>query len=70
MEIEHKFNNWLLLLAGLPRHKNGKPTNIHFVCCSVSVTPLDMAGPICEELLMLESEGVEMYNAKSVNGSL
>ena len=60
-----KFENWYLLLAGLPRHENGKPTNIHFICCSDSVTPLDMAGPICAELQMLESEGVEMYDAKS-----
>ena len=40
-----------------------------FVCWSDSVSPLDMAGPICEELLMLESEGVEMYNAKSCDST-
>ena len=68
----HKFENWFLLLAGhgLPRHENGKPTNIHFVCYSESITPLDMAGPICEELMMLESEGVEMYDAKSCESVL
>ena len=61
----HTFQSWYLLLAGLSRHENGKPTNIHFICCSDSVTPLDMVGPICAGLQMLESEGVEMYDAKS-----
>lgn len=61
----HKFESWYLLLAGLPRQANGRHVNIHFVCCSDSVSPLDMARPISEELARLENEGVEMYDYQS-----
>ncbi|KAL5516835.1 hypothetical protein EMCRGX_G002259 [Ephydatia muelleri] len=61
----HKFESWYLLFAGLPRQANGRHVNIHFVCCSDSVSPLDMARPISEDLARLENEGVEMYDAQS-----
>ena len=54
-----------LLFAGLPRQANGRHVNIHFVCCSDSVSFLDMARPISEDLARLENEGVEMYDAQS-----
>ncbi len=34
---------WSLMLAGLPRHENSKVTNIHFICCSDTVSAVDMA---------------------------
>lgn len=59
----HKFESYYLLLAGLPRKENGKHVNIHFICCSDTVAPLEMAEPIAEELAVLEHEGAEMYDA-------
>ena len=59
----NKFDSWYLLLAGLGRHANAKPSNIHFVTTSNKVSPLDQCVPIVEELLLLESEGIEVYDA-------
>ena len=61
----HKFESWYLLFAGLPRQANGWHVNINFVCCSDSISSLDMARPISEDLARLENEGVEMYDAQS-----
>ena len=54
----HKFESWYLQLAGLERHENARLENIHFVCCSDSVSPLDLSGPIAKELTLLETEGI------------
>lgn len=59
----HKFDSWYLLFAGLPRHENAKLKNIHFICSSDQVTPMEMSQPIATELALLENEGVEAYDA-------
>ena len=59
----HKFDLWALILAGLPRHENSKLENIHFICCSNRVSPLEMAQPLAEQLINLEIEGVEVYDS-------
>ena len=61
----HKFESFYLLLAGLPRRDNMQHFNIHFICSSDSVTPLEMAEPISRELATLENEGVDMFDAYS-----
>ncbi|KAL5484433.1 hypothetical protein EMCRGX_G020930 [Ephydatia muelleri] len=61
----NKFESWYLLLAGLGRQANAKPSNIHFLTTSNKVSPLDQSVPIVEELLLLESEGIEAYDAFS-----
>ena len=38
-------------LVGLPRHVNARIENIHFLCCSECVCPLDMSKPISEDLV-------------------
>ena len=53
---------WYLSLAGLPRHLNARLENIHFVCCSDSVSPLEVSGPIANQLTLLETEGVLVYD--------
>ena len=59
----HKFESWFLSLAGLPRHLNARLENIHFVSCSDSVSPLDLSGPIAQELATLETEGTLVFDA-------
>jgi hypothetical protein len=58
-----KFESWCLLLAGLPREENGKLENIHFICTSNKLSGKEMADPLVEDLLDLEHEGVEAYDA-------
>ena len=57
------FNSWNVLLAGLPRRLNSQMSNIHFLSCSDTVSVLDMAEPIADELMHLENEGVVVYDA-------
>ncbi len=59
----HLFDSWSVLLAGMPREANAKLPNIHFLCCSDSVSVLEMAEPIAKELVSLETEGAEAYDA-------
>ena len=59
----HKFESWFVSLAGLPRHLNARLENIHFVSCSDSVSPLDLSGPIAQELTTLETEGTLVFDA-------
>ncbi|KAL5509475.1 hypothetical protein EMCRGX_G004858 [Ephydatia muelleri] len=61
----HKFESYYLLLAGLPRKENMQHVNIHFICTSDSVTPLEMAEPIARGLTTLENEGFEVFDAYS-----
>lgn len=62
----NKFDCWTVILAGLPKHKNAKLQNIHFLCCSnkVSVSVLDMAAPIVEDLLDLEKGAMPAWASK------
>ena len=59
----HKFDSWCVLLAGLPREMNTQIPNIHFMCCSDTVSFLEMTEPIARELIQLEIEGLEAYDA-------
>ena len=59
----HKFDSWCVLLAGLPREANTQIPNIHFVCCSDSLSFLEMAESIAQELTQLEIHGLEVYDA-------
>lgn len=59
----HEFNNWCLMLAGLPHHLNSQLHNIHLITFSDSVSSLEMAEPIAKELILLEEKGVELYDA-------
>ena len=61
----NKFDSWYLLLAGLGRHANAKPTNIHFLTTSNKVSALEMCRPIMAELSWLESDGLQVYDAFS-----
>ena len=57
------FESWYLFLAGLPHHMNAKVENINFLCTSDSMSALDIANPIADELILLESSGLEVYDA-------
>ena len=59
----HLFDSWSFVLAGLPHHENSKIQNIHFVCCSDSVTAMEMTEAIAPELVRLEKDGIEAYDA-------
>ena len=37
--------------------------NLHFLCTSDKVSPVEMSKPIVDELRMLEQEGMEAYDA-------
>ena len=63
MEKWNKFDVWAMLLAGLPKSVNSQLENIHFMCASNLVGCLEMVAPIVSDLLMLENEGVMMYDA-------
>ena len=43
------------MLARLPRHQNSKICNIHFCSCSDTVSAIDMAEAIVQELKNLEN---------------
>lgn len=58
----NKFDNWALLLAGLPKEDNSKMENIHLVSASNQVSALDMAAELVKDLKLLE-EGVVMHHA-------
>lgn len=59
----NKFDNWALMLAGLPKKENFKSENIHLIAASNLVSAIDMSKAIVADLKELE-EGVLMYNAK------
>ena len=59
----HKFDSWSIIPAGLPRHEASKIMNIHFVCCSDVASSVEMSGSIVTELILLENEGTEAYDA-------
>lgn len=53
-----------MLLAGLPRVENSRHENIHFICCSNQASAIEMADPIVDDLLKLETEGLVTYDAR------
>ena len=55
--------NWSIFFAGLPKKENAELFNIHFCCCSDSVSALEMSQPLLQELILLETQGVEAYDA-------
>ena len=59
----HEFNNLCLMLAGLPRHLNSQLSNIHLTSFSDSVSTLQMVEPIADKLILLENEGMEVFDA-------
>lgn len=59
----NKFDNWALLLAGLPKAENAKTENIHLIAASNQLSAIDMSHAIVEDLTVLEEEGVVMYDA-------
>ena len=58
----HKLDCWCALLAGLPKDKNTKLENIHLLSCSDHAACLDMAVSITDELIQLETSGIEVYD--------
>ncbi len=58
-----KCDVWYLLLAGLPWKENTKRENIHVLSCSNRIPAIEMAGPIVDDLTVLEQEGVVVYDA-------
>ena len=59
----HKFDSWSIIFAGLPNKENADLFNNHFFCCSDSVSALEMSQPLSQELIKLETHGVEAYDA-------
>jgi len=59
----NKFDVWAMLLAGLPKSANHQLENIHFICASNRVGCLKMTDPLVNDMLVLEKEGVVMYDA-------
>ena len=59
----NKFDLWAIMFAGLPHHENGHLENIHFLCASNNVTPLEMAEQLSKEFLELEEQGLVTYDA-------
>ena len=59
----HKMELWNLMLAGLPRHINSRHENIHFLSCSDLVSSLEQSKPIAQQLTLLETEGVVVYDS-------
>ena len=55
----NKFDAWCVKLAGLPKKKNSKLHNIHFVCCSNKMSVMDICKPLADEL---KKEGIEAYD--------
>ena len=58
----NKFDNWAMLLAGLPRGENAKSENVHFVAASNQLSAIEMSSPIVKDLKELE-DGMVMYNS-------
>lgn len=59
----HKFDSWSLTFAGMARKENTRIANIHFYCCSDVVSAVEMSEPLVAELLKLERDGIETYDA-------
>ena len=58
-----RIDSWSVMLAGLPRKENARVPNIHFCCCSNVVSAIDMCDIIAPELVQLEQEGIDAFDA-------
>ena len=47
----NKFDLWAMMFAGLPHHKNQHLENIHFLCTSNNVIPLELQSPCLQSFL-------------------
>ncbi len=67
IQVEIDQNNLIVgtlsIIAGLPKRENTKLHNIHFVLSSNTVSVLQQAAPMAEELSLVEEKGVEAYDA-------
>lgn len=59
----NKFDSWCLRFAGLPMKEVSKLHNIHLLTCSNQCGVLEMAQPIVDDLISLESDGIVAYDA-------
>ena len=59
----HKMELWNVMLAGLPRHINSRHENIHFISCSDLVSSLEQSKPLAQQLTLLETEGVVVFDS-------
>lgn len=59
----NKFDVWAMILAGLPRSTNSQLENIHFMTASNRIGCLELVKPIVDNLIVLESEGMVMFDA-------
>ena len=58
----HKLDCWCALLAGLPTHENTKLENVNLLSCSDHATCLDVPVPNTDELIQLETSGIDVYD--------
>ena len=59
----NKFDSWCIKIAGLPNTENSKLSNIHLVSCSNQCPVMDMSKPLSADLLKLEVDGIEAFDA-------
>ena len=59
----NKFDLWAMMFAGLSNEENHHLENIHFMCASNLVSPLEMAEPLVRDFNDLENEGLVTYDA-------
>ena len=59
----HKFISWYLRFPGLPSPAHSKVDNVHFICCSDQLNALELAKPIAYGLLVLKTQGIEVFDA-------
>jgi hypothetical protein len=59
----NKFDLWCMKFAGLSRKENGKLHNIHMITCSNKCGVMDMAQPLADDLICLESHGITAYDS-------
>lgn len=59
----NKFDNWAIILAGLPKKENARIENIHLVAASNKVTAIEMCEPIAEDLKVLDEKGMVVHDA-------
>ena len=46
-----------------PRHINSRHENIHFISCSDLVSSLEQSKPLAQQLTLLETEGVVVFDS-------
>ncbi|KAF9257230.1 hypothetical protein L218DRAFT_800681, partial [Marasmius fiardii PR-910] len=58
----NKHNSFLFTLAGLKRSHSQKEYNVHFVCTSNIVGPLEMMDGVAEQIKKAQAEGIETWD--------